>query len=180
MEHERSARPKKKQFAATTAVTALTAQNTTGVHGIHAAPLEFIERQIEIVVRDLPPDAVKTGMLATEEIVEVVASKVRAHALRNVVVDPVLVATSGDALARGGVVSAYLRELFPLATVVTPNIPEAEALLGLKAGSIQTAEDAARAARELHKFGPRWVLVKGWLLYTSPSPRDQRGARMAG
>jgi len=143
------------------AITALTAQNTRGVSSISGVDAGFVGEQIDAVVGDIGADAVKTGMLATEEIVEVVASKVRAHALRNVVVDPVLVATSGDALARGGVVSAYLRELFPLATVVTPNIPEAEALLGLKAGSIQTTEDAARAARELHKFGPRWVLVKG-------------------
>ena len=99
------------------AITALTAQNTRGVSSISGVDAGVVGEQIDAVVGDIGAHAVKTGMLATEEIVEVVASKVRAHALRNVVVDPVLVATSGDALARGGVVSAYLRELFPLATV---------------------------------------------------------------
>ncbi|EFJ50063.1 hypothetical protein VOLCADRAFT_89047 [Volvox carteri f. nagariensis] len=146
---------------AMTALTALTAQNTHGVSAVHAVPPEFLRQQIDAVLSgnmrmgaDLGADAIKTGMLPNAEAVHVVAERLP------LVVDPVLVSTSGHSLAEGGVAAALLRDLLPLATLATPNIPEAEALLG--AGSIQTVDDMRRAARELQlRTGCSAVLVKG-------------------
>src|SRR3972149_156539 len=117
-----------KTFAAlgvygTSALTAVTAQNTLGVAALHELPPEIVAAQIEAVVADIRPDAVKTGMLASAPIVEVVAAKVKEHALANLVVDPVMVAKSGDPLLRKDAVAALRDLLLPLATVVTPNLP---------------------------------------------------------
>jgi len=145
---------------ATTAVTALTAQNTTGVHGIHAAPLDFVERQIEVVVTDIAPDAVKTGMLANAETVRRVASAIEKHGLKNVVVDTVMSAKGGASLLEAEALGALRTELVPRARVITPNVPEAAALLGVGEEEFKAGNMDARA-RELGKLGCEWVLLKG-------------------
>ena len=137
-----------KTFAAlgvygTCAITAVTAQDSTGVQAIHELPPELVAAQIDAVVRDMGVDAVKTGMLANAGIVRVVAERVRQHRLPNLVVDPVLAAKSGDRLLREDALSVLRAELLPLCTVVTPNIPEAEALVGRR---LETDEDLQRAA----------------------------------
>ncbi len=142
----------------TTAITALTAQNTMGVTAIHEAPAEFVATQIDAVVIDIRPAAVKTGMLANAEIIEVVAAKVKEHALPFLVVDPVMVAKSGDRLLREDAVRALREMLVPLADVVTPNIPEAEDLLGRP---LRTNEEIREAGREIQSWGPRNVVMKG-------------------
>ncbi len=139
-------------------ITALTAQNTRTVAGVHEAPAEFVALQIETVFADITPDAVKTGMLASAEIIEVVAAKAAEHSFRNLVVDTVMVAKSGDRLLRADAVQAMREKLVPLAHVLTPNLPEAEDLLGRQLGS---ADDIREAARELHELGARNVVVKG-------------------
>ncbi len=152
-----------KTFAAfgvfgTSAITALTAQNTVAVTGVHVVPAAFVVAQIDAVVGDLGCDAVKTGMLATAEIVEAVAAAVARHGLPNVVVDPVMVAKSGDHLLAREAVDAVRRVLLPLATVVTPNVPEAEVLTGTP---IRTLAEAVDAGRALVAAGARAVVVKG-------------------
>ena len=152
-----------KAFAAngvfgTTAITALTAQNTIGVMGVHVTPPDFVDAQITAVLADLPVAAVKTGMLATAEIVELVARRAAAGDLPNLVVDPVMVASSGDRLLDPDAESAYLERLFPHALVVTPNLREASLLVGRE---LTDVDDMAKAARELAGTGARYVLVKG-------------------
>jgi hydroxymethylpyrimidine/phosphomethylpyrimidine kinase len=152
-----------KTFAAlgvygTCAITAITAQNTLGVSAVQEVPLGVVAAQIDAVVTDIRPDAVKTGMLAGAPIIEVVAVKVREHGLPNLVVDPVMVAKSGDRLLREDAVAALRELLLPLATVVTPNLPEAEALTGRP---VRSDEDVRRAAEEIVRLGARAVVVKG-------------------
>ena len=142
----------------TTAITGLTAQNTMGVMAIHEAPAEFVAAQIDAIVADIRPDAVKTGMLANAAVIEVVAAKVKEHALPFLVVDPVMVAKSGDRLLREDAVRAMRELLVPLADVVTPNLPEAEDLLGRY---LRTDEEIREAAREIQSWGPRNVVMKG-------------------
>lgn len=145
---------------ATTAITALTAQNTTGVHGVHAAPLEFIEAQIEAVVTDLPPDACKTGMLANAATTRAVADAIERHRLTNVVVDTVMLAKGGASLLEAEALEVMRDRLAPLATVITPNVPEAAALLNLSEEEF-VMETMATRAKELGKLGCQWVLLKG-------------------
>ncbi|GAA1035720.1 bifunctional hydroxymethylpyrimidine kinase/phosphomethylpyrimidine kinase [Virgisporangium ochraceum] len=137
-------------------VTALTAQNTVGVHGVAATATEFVAAQLDAVLNDLPVVAVKTGMLATPSTVELVAAY--APRLPGLVVDPVLVATSGDPLFTGDVATAYREKLFPHATVVTPNLHEAGVLLDRK---VSTVDDMRAAAEDLAATGARCVVVKG-------------------
>jgi hydroxymethylpyrimidine/phosphomethylpyrimidine kinase len=140
-------------------VTALTAQNTLGVQGIHAVPAGFVAAQLEAVLADLDVAAIKTGMLADAEIVEAVAGALRAVPSLPLIVDPVMVATSGDVLLRPEAVGALQREIVPLATLITPNLAEAALLLGSsKAGSEAQMLDQARA---LLRLGCRAVLLKG-------------------
>jgi hydroxymethylpyrimidine kinase / phosphomethylpyrimidine kinase / thiamine-phosphate diphosphorylase len=139
-------------------VTALTAQNTLGVHGIHEIPPSFVEKQMEVVLSDIGADAIKTGMLAHSEIIRVVARKIRQYGLKYVVVDPVMVAKSGDSLLRKDAREALIRELIPLAWIVTPNLPEASVLAGFKVTSI---EEMRKAARRIHRLGAKHVVVKG-------------------
>lgn len=141
-----------------TAITALTAQNTQGVRGIHGVPPEFLAAQLDAVLEDIGADAVKIGMLHAPEIVRVVALAIRRHGLKQVVLDPVMVATSGDRLIAEETVAVLVRELFPLATVITPNLDEAELLLGHKIAGIAALEPAAR---ELLALGAQNVLLKG-------------------
>jgi hydroxymethylpyrimidine kinase/phosphomethylpyrimidine kinase len=141
------------------AITALTAQNTRGVSAVHVPPPEFLAAQIDAIFSDIAVDAVKIGMLGTPEIVAVVADRLSHWGARNIVLDPVLVATSGDSLGAPGVVEAMLEELIPLARLVTPNLPEVARLAGrpapLDLDAMQQAGEAL-AAR-----GAKAVLVKG-------------------
>lgn len=142
----------------TSAITALTAQNTVGVDAVHVPPVGFLEAQLDAVLSDLRVSAVKTGMLAQEDVIRLVADKAARGRLPNLVVDPVLVSSTGARLLDAGAERAYLDDLFPQALVVTPNTREAAALLG---HDVVTVEDAVAAAYELGRFGPWWVVVKG-------------------
>jgi hydroxymethylpyrimidine/phosphomethylpyrimidine kinase len=144
------------------AITAVTAQNTAEVRAVHCLPPDVVDAQIAAVLADLEVAAVKTGMLATTEIAEVVAGWARAGKLPHLVVDPVLVASSGGRLFDASFESAYLDVLFPVAAVVTPNLAEAEVLLGRQ---LSTLDDMAGAAEELAKTGARTVVVKGGHLH---------------
>lgn len=140
------------------AVTAITAQNTMGVTAVHPVPVDVVRAQIDAVVEDLRPRAVKSGMLATAALVEAVAERIAAHRLDHYVLDPVLVATSGARLLDPGAESALLTRLLPLAAVVTPNLLEAEVLTGAPVRSVTEMRDAARALVEL---GAGAALIKG-------------------
>ena len=143
---------------AMSAITALTAQNTTGVTGILNSTPEFLAQQLDAVFTDIYPDAVKIGMVSSQELIRVIAQKLRQYGAKHIVVDPVMVATSGAALLEPDAVTALETELLPLAEVITPNIPEAEILCG---HSIKTAADMENAAKEIsQKFGCN-VLCKG-------------------
>lgn len=139
-------------------ITAVTAQNSLGVQGFQALPGEFVGMQIESVLSDMGADAVKTGMLANGGIIREVAAKLRQYGMRNLVVDPVMVATSGDLLLEADAIDALVEDLLPLADLVTPNLKEAEVLSGLK---IRNEEHMEEAARIIHQMGPANVLVKG-------------------
>jgi hydroxymethylpyrimidine/phosphomethylpyrimidine kinase len=140
------------------AITALTAQNTVGVQGIHAVPASFLKAQIQSVMDDIGADALKIGMLHEPGIVEVVAWAIDHYNIRQVVLDPVMVATSGDRLIAQETVQVLVRELFPRVTVVTPNLDEAQLLLGQ---AIANAQALDAAAQGLLAMGARAVLLKG-------------------
>ena len=141
-----------------TAITAITAQNTVGVRAIHGVPPEMLKAQIQAVVEDIGVDAVKIGMLHSAEVVQVVAWAIRHYRLPNVVLDPVMVATSGDPLMARDAVQVLVDELFGLASVITPNLDEAELLLNRK---ITGVDDLEAAANELIALGAQAVLLKG-------------------
>jgi len=141
-----------------TAITALTAQNTLGVRSIHAVPLDILADQIDAVVEDIGVDAVKIGMLHSADTVRTVAAALRRHDLRKVVLDPVMIATSGAVLIDEQAVDVLVRELFPLATVVTPNLDEAALLVK---HPLRNEADMEDAARQLLERGANAVLVKG-------------------
>jgi hydroxymethylpyrimidine/phosphomethylpyrimidine kinase len=152
-----------KTFAAlgvygTSVITAVTAQNTRQVLAIAEVPEEVVALQIDGVLEDIGADAVKTGMLSAATIVEIVADRLEAWGVRNLVVDPVMIAKSGDALLRPDAMRALVTRLLPLAMVVTPNLPEAEAITGLP---VQTGAEARDAARAIAQLGPRYVVIKG-------------------
>jgi len=152
-----------KTFAAfgvygTSALTALTAQNTLGVTAVHAVPAEFVTAQIEAVASDFGCRAVKTGMLLNAAIVEAVAAAIEALDLPNLVVDPVMVAKSGDHLLQEDAVHALRGTLLRLARVVTPNVPEAEVLSGMR---IASRDDLREAARRIAAFTPGAIVIKG-------------------
>lgn len=152
-----------KTFAAlgvygTSALTAITAQNTLGVTGVQEMTPEMVAAQIDAVVSDIGTDAVKTGMLSSSAIIQVVADKVREHSLPNLVVDPVMVAKGGDPLLQEEAVDALRTLLVPLALVVTPNLPEASVLVGYE---VSTLEQARQAARDIVAMGSGSVVVKG-------------------
>jgi hydroxymethylpyrimidine kinase / phosphomethylpyrimidine kinase / thiamine-phosphate diphosphorylase len=140
------------------AITALTAQNTCGVQSVHPVPAEFVEMQMEAVLSDYGADGAKTGMLATPEIVAAVAEKVKKYRIELLVVDPVMVAKSGDILLSREARDTIKEFLFPLAHMVTPNLPEASELCGFSVEDLDTMKKAAKAIKNL---GPRYVLVKG-------------------
>jgi hydroxymethylpyrimidine/phosphomethylpyrimidine kinase len=140
------------------AITAVTAQNSVGVTGVFNLPPEFVARQLDAVLGDFGADAVKIGMLSTAEIAAAVAERLRAHRARPIVLDPVMIAKSGDALLQPDARAALVREMLPLAEVVTPNLHEAAALAGMP---VDSEADMEAAARRIHALGPRAVLVKG-------------------
>ena len=168
-----------------TAVTALTAQNTTGVRAIHGVPPRMLRDQIDAVVEDIGVDAVKIGMLHSPDIVQVVADAIDRHALQCVVLDPVMVATSGAVLIDNPAIAALVRALFGRALLVTPNLDEASLLVGRPLGSEQAME---AAAHELLGLGARAVLLKGGhlvgdvvsdlLLVTGGTPHWMRAPRI--
>ena len=143
---------------AMSAITALTAQNTTGVTGIMEVTADFLRQQIDAVFEDIYPDAVKIGMVSSAELIEVIAERLIAHKAKNIVVDPVMVATSGSALMKTDAVSMLMSKLFPLAVVITPNIPETEVLSGMK---VRTKEDMQKAVKMIGDSCGCAVLVKG-------------------
>ena len=152
-----------KTFAAlgvygTSALTAITAQNTLGVMGVQEMTPDMVAAQVDAVVSDIGTDAVKTGMLSSSPIIQVVADKVREHSLPNLVVDPVMVAKGGDPLLQEEAVDALRTLLVPLALVVTPNLPEASVLVGYE---VSTLEQARQAARDIVAMGSGSVVVKG-------------------
>ena len=143
---------------AMSAITAMTAQNTTGVRAIQEATPEFLRQQLDAVFEDIRPDAVKIGMVSSSELIRVIADRLRYYEAGNVVVDPVMVATAGSSLIRQDAVQMLIRELLPISTLVTPNIPEAQVLSGL---TIRDKEDMITAAKQI---GDRYrcaVLLKG-------------------
>lgn len=143
---------------ATSAITALTAQNTTGVYGILESTPEFLANQLDCIFTDIFPDAVKTGMVSSTALIAVIADKLRQYGARNIVVDPVMVATSGARLISEEAVDALKEKLLPLATLLTPNIPEAEVLSGM---TIENATDMEKAARAISEQYGCAVLCKG-------------------
>lgn len=143
---------------AMSAITALTAQNTTGVRAIQESTPDFLKQQIDAIFEDIYPDAVKIGMVASSELIRVIADRLRYYDAKNVVVDPVMVATSGSALMKNDAVQTLIAELLPLAILVTPNIPEAQVLSGL---TIETQEDMVTAAKQIGDSYHCAVLLKG-------------------
>ncbi|WP_368504736.1 bifunctional hydroxymethylpyrimidine kinase/phosphomethylpyrimidine kinase [Alkalihalophilus sp. As8PL] len=149
------------------AITALTAQNTLGVHGVYPQTIEAIEAQIDAVLSDIGADAIKTGMLFSADIIKLVARKLSRYKATNIVVDPVMVAKGGATLLQDEATEALIHELLPIATVVTPNLPEAAKLLGRK--EMETIEEMEAAARDIYKLGPSYVVLKGGHLKNGPA-----------
>ena len=139
-------------------ITALTAQNTLGVTGVFDATPEFVAAQLDAVFTDIRPDAVKIGMVSNSAIIEVIAEKLREYKAEKIVVDPVMVSTSGSKLLTDGARDTLIEKLLPLGTVLTPNIPESEVLCGFP---IRNEQDMMRAASEIARHMPGAVLVKG-------------------
>lgn len=143
---------------AMSAITALTAQNTTGVTGIENVSAAFVAQQLDCIFTDIVPDAVKIGMVSRRDIIAAIADKLTQYRAENVVVDPVMVSTSGSKLLSGDAIDALAAKLLPLGTVITPNIPEAEVLCGF---AIKTKDDMAAAAKQIARRCSGAVLIKG-------------------
>lgn len=168
---------------AMSAITALTAQNTTGVTAISEVSPDFLRQQLDMIFEDIRPDAVKIGMVSSCALIGAVAEQLKKHKAENIVVDPVMVATSGSALIETEAVSALKEKLFPLAMVITPNIPEAEAISGMK---IKDNADMENAAKKIYNAYGCAVLLKGGhsvndandLLYTDKTAKWFFGKRI--
>ena len=143
---------------AMSAITAMTAQNTTGVFAIQESTPAFLQQQLDAVFGDIYPDAVKIGMVASSELIQVIADRLKHHRAKNIVVDPVMVATTGSALMKTDAVQTLIDELLPLATLVTPNIPEAQVLSGM---TITSKDDMIAAAKQIGDDCHCAVLLKG-------------------
>ena len=143
---------------AMSAITAMTAQNTTGVFAIQESTPVFLQQQLDAVFEDIYPDAVKIGMVASSELIQVIADRLKHHRAKNIVVDPVMVATSGSALMKTDAVQTLIEELLPLATLVTPNIPEAQVLSGM---TIESKNDMIMSAKKISESCHCAVLLKG-------------------
>jgi hydroxymethylpyrimidine/phosphomethylpyrimidine kinase len=140
------------------AITALTAQNTTGVYGIMEVSPDFVGQQLDCIFNDIRPDAVKIGMVANSEIIDIIVRKLNQYQAENIVVDPVMVSTSGSKLLSEEAMDTLVSKLLPLGTVITPNIPEAEILCGF---TIQDDKDMIKAAMEISKSLKSAILIKG-------------------
>lgn len=149
---------------AMSAITALTAQNTTGVYGVLEADAAFVSQQIDCIFSDIRPDAVKIGMVSNSKIIETIADKLISYKAENIVVDPVMVSTSGSRLLNEDAINVLKTKLLPLGAVITPNIPEAEVLSGLE---IHTEADMVKAAEEISKLLTGGILIKGGHLETT-------------
>ena len=143
---------------AMSAITALTAQNTLGVKSIMEVTPEFLEEQLDCIFTDIYPDAIKTGMVSSKILIEMIGKKIREYRAGNIVIDPVMVSTSGAKLISDNAIETMKKELFPMATVITPNIPEAEVLSGI---SIKSEEDMVQAAKIIYETYGCSVLCKG-------------------
>lgn len=143
---------------ASSAITALTAQNTTGVIGILNVPKEFLAKELDSIFTDIYPDSIKIGMVSEIELIETICDKLVEYNAKNIVVDPVMVATSGAHLLNDNAINVLVNKLFPLATIITPNILEAEVLANIK---IKTKEDMERAAKIISKLTNASILIKG-------------------
>ena len=169
---------------AMSAITALTAQNTTGVYGILEVTPEFLANQLDCIFTDIRPDAVKTGMVSSSALIEVIAQKLTQYKAKNLVIDPVMVATSGAKLISDEAIETLKGKLLGLATLITPNIPEAQVISGM---DIRTAEDMERAAKAIYEAYGCAVLCKGGhqlndandLLYSKEGARWYPGRRIA-
>ena len=169
---------------AMSAITALTAQNTTGVYGILEVTPEFLANQLDCIFTDIRPDAVKTGMVSSSALIEVIAQKLTQYKAENLVIDPVMVATSGAKLISDEAIETLKGKLLGLATLITPNIPEAQVLSGM---DIRTAEDMEQAAKAIYEAYGCAVLCKGGhqlndandLLYSKEGARWYQGRRIA-
>ena len=139
-------------------ITALTAQNTTGVYGIENCSTEFVKNQIDCVMNDITPDAIKIGMVSSVEIIEGIVDRLLAHKGKNIVVDPVMVATSGSRLIEDDAMESLLTKLMPLATVITPNLYEAELISGM---TIETTDQMIEAAKIIAEKYQGHILIKG-------------------
>lgn len=140
------------------AITALTAQNTTGVQSIFEVTPKFLEEELDSIFTDIFPDSVKIGMVSNADLIRVISKKLREHNAKNIVVDPVMVSTSGSKLMADGAKDTLLSELFKVADIITPNIPEAEALTGQ---SIKSKDDMVEAAKKIGEFFEGYILLKG-------------------
>lgn len=149
---------------ALSAITALTAQNTTGVYGIENTSSAFVSNQLDCIFTDIFPDSIKIGMVSNAEIINVIFKKLNQYNAKNIVVDPVMISTSGSKLLDDAAMSAVIEKLIPIADIITPNIPEAEVLSGLK---ISTKKDMILAAKEISKLLSGVVLIKGGHLTNS-------------
>jgi hydroxymethylpyrimidine/phosphomethylpyrimidine kinase len=143
---------------AMSAITALTAQNTTGVYGVLEATPEFVGQQLDCIFNDIIPEAVKIGMVSNAAIIEVIADKLKEYGAKNIVVDPVMISTSGSKLLSDGAKETLITKLLPVASLITPNIPEAESLCGFH---IENHEDMLRLAKEISKKIRGSILIKG-------------------
>lgn len=148
---------------AMSAITALTAQNTTGVYGIMEATPQFLANQLDCIFTDIYPDAIKIGMVSNAQLIEVIANKLIEYKAKNIVIDPVMISTSGSRLLQQEAMEALVAKLLPLSTVLTPNIPEAEALCGFE---ITTEEDMEKGANFMLQMMGGAVLIKGGHLST--------------
>ncbi|KUP06928.1 phosphomethylpyrimidine kinase [Bacillus coahuilensis p1.1.43] len=140
------------------AVTAVTAQNTLGVHGVHPIPVEMIYEQISRIEQDLTPDSIKTGMLFSEEIIEMIVFCAKQYDWDKLVVDPVMIAKGGASLLQSDAIQTIQRKLVPLSFLITPNLPECEILTNMETKTITSKKDAAK---KLHDLGAKYVLLKG-------------------
>lgn len=130
-------------------ITAVTSQNTLGVHGVYPVPIEGVISQLDAIAEDLSPNAVKTGMLFNQEIIQIVSNKVQKHGWEKIVVDPVMIAKGGHPLLEESAINALINDLIPLSFIVTPNIPEAEAITGIE---IKSFDDRKEAAKKFAKW----------------------------
>ncbi len=149
---------------AMSAITALTAQNTTGVYGVFDASPEFVGQQIDCIFTDIFPDAVKIGMVSNEKIIEMIVQKLKEYNAKNIVVDPVMISTSGSRLLNENAMETLINKLIPIADIITPNIPEAECLCGFE---ISSPESMIESAEKIAKAYNGYILIKGGHLSTT-------------